>query len=254
MNSKLAKKFASFLKRLPDEKLKNLAKKEDQIKRWHTARGTNNVIAICFEARFSGKDDPIAEWQQQGKVRKLMWEIVWRTVEMYETLWGLVQIGFKDIQTLVKEIGMQFPFYRAFDLFIEIVSFKENLTYAHCLESTYKNSVGENEQRFQLIRKQLWSRLSSEEQRQLQRLTEHLNEKQTWLCTAYAVCLLKSQSNSLVADKVKEFQQKIAQISDLISKIYSDSRKGRLPGGKLKSSLWIDGKRYEGQRYGGVYS
>jgi hypothetical protein len=193
----------------------------------------------------------------------MKWELVWREVEVYETLWGLVQLTFSDIKVLIKEIDLEFPFSSAFDLFLEITACKENLVYARHLESYYKNSVNEQEQLFKLTRKKLWlekpplqEKLSHQEQEKLNQLTQYYAGKQRWLEITWSVCLFKSSldSSSLIASKFKEFKQKAEEKFDLIVKIYGDSRKGRLPNGKLKSEIWLDGECYEGQRYGGTYS
>lgn len=258
MDSKLAKKFASFLVKIPDEKLKELAKTQALIEQWRITKNTNKYIAQCFKARFSGQDDPIAHWKEQGKVKEMQWALVWRQVEVYEALWGLVQLTFSDIKASIEGIGLKFPFYKAFDLFLEITACKENLVYARHLESYYKNSVSEQEQLFKLTRNKLWSPkgLSRQEQEKLNRLTQYFEGKQPWLEIAWFVFLFKSSldSSSLVTSKVREFKQKVAEESDLIVKIHSESRKGRLPGGKLKSELWLDGECKEGKRYGGGYS
>jgi len=263
MDSKLAKKFASFLVKIPDEKLKELAKTQKLLEKWQTAKNINQYVAKCFEARFSGQNDPIEDWKKQGKVKEMKWELVWRKIEVYEALWGLVQLTFSDIKALIEAIGLEFPFCRAFDLFLEIIACKENLVYARHLDAYYKNSVNEQEQLFKLTRKKLWleksplqKELSHQEQEKLNQLTQYYASKQPWLEITWAVCLFKTSldSSSLIASKVKEFKQKAEEEFDLIVKVYGDSRKGRLPDGKLKSETWIDGECYAGQRYGGIYS
>jgi hypothetical protein len=41
VDSKLAKKFASFLVKIPDEKLKELAKTQKLLEEWQTAKNIN---------------------------------------------------------------------------------------------------------------------------------------------------------------------------------------------------------------------
>ena len=285
MDKKLAKKFASFLVRLPDARLKELTKTHDLIKQWHTARNLNKYTANCFEARFSGQDDPIASWKGQGKVKLLLWDLTWREVERYEILWGTVQLTFSDIKSLSEELLLEIPFCSAFDLFLEITSSKQNLVFAKHLEPCYKYSIDEQQRLYKLTRNKVWSekKLSLKEKEELNRLTQPDKGKLLWLELVWALCEYKnfSEPSSLVASKYREFRKKEAETYDLISKIFDDSRKGKLSKEnpeeklksetwiegaststltsttsaeeKLKSETWIEGKCYVGKRYGGGY-
>jgi hypothetical protein len=242
MDKKLAKKFSSFLKKLPDEKLRELIKTQDQLKRWHTAHRINKYVSVCFHARFTGKNDPIAHWKSQGKLQHMKWELIWHTVDVYASLWGLIQLAFDDIKNFLVTGGFVCPYSNAFDLFLEITAIKENATYSNCLKPLHQRVVSQEEQFYKLSRNKYWvGSIKPQEQEKWDRLSKNIGNKIELLNFVWAVCLFNAQSNSLIDVKVREFKSKAGLMFDCVTSIYGDSRKGRFIEGKLRSSTWIDG-------------
>ena len=247
MDEKLAKQFASFLRNLPDQKLKESIKTQDQVKEWLIARKTNKNIADCFLAQFTVNNDPIEKWKNQGKLRCLKREMIWQFVKVYDSLWSLIEHCFSHIKNLLLECEIACPFPSAFNLFLEIVAINENTTYSRCLKPRAEEVVTRNEQFFKLARDKTWKgKLKEEDQKKLDQLSKNFDENLELFDFVWRVCIFQAQSSSLIATKVKEFRNEVGILFALITAIYADSRKGRIPEGKLTSSTWIEGILYQG--------
>lgn len=244
MDKKLANKFSIFLGKLPDDELKRLIKTQDQLEEWLTARNMNNHIAKCFQARFTGKNDPIENWKNEGKLQHLKWELVWQSVDVYESLWSLIQLCYGDIRDFLLQLEIVCPYPSAFNLFLEIVKINENTVFSKCLKPHHREVVTQNEQFFKLVRDKAWKgQLKDTDQKKLNQLCKNFDENLELLNFVWAVCLFKAQSNSLIGAKVREFKNKEGSLCGLISKIYGDSRKDRIHEGKLTSVTWSKGFR-----------
>src|SRR3569832_2004782 len=244
MDKKLTRKFSTFLGKLPDEELKRLIKTQNQFEEWLTARSMNNHIAKCFQARFTGEDDPIEKWKNDGKLQRLKWEMVCQSVVVYESLCGLIQFCYGDIRNLLLEFEIICPYPSAFTLFLEIVKINENTSYSKCLKPHHREVVTQNEQFFKLARDKVWKgQLKDADQKRLNQLCKNFDENLELLNFVWAVWLYKAQSNSLIADKIREFKSKVGSLCSLVTKIYGDSRKNRIPEGKLLSTTWSKGLR-----------
>lgn len=265
MKNKLAKRFSAFLANLPDEELLKLSN-DAQKAAWHESRQRNVVLSSCFHSRLCGGDDPIVEWKEQKELL-LAYKMYWTYVEMFESLWGLVQLTFSDIHKTFEEIPERtyisyvFPFTGAYvfhftgawDLFLEIVKVQENLAFSNLLKPSYKSVDPKRDKRMvELSRKNIWSGLTEEEEIELDKLSEHFNFN-FWKNIVHVACYDISKSDPLIAAKYKYYRSLVGEFSDLAIKMYSDAAKGR-NGLKIKSKWWIDGQLYVGQKKGGKYS
>src|SRR4028118_1189224 len=75
-------KIPIFLASLPRQKLKKFATTQDLLEFWQELRENNQVIGACLRARFSGGNDPIADWRDDkfGKLGKLFHDFIWSNV------------------------------------------------------------------------------------------------------------------------------------------------------------------------------
>ena len=172
----------------------------------------------------------------------MKWELTWYTVDVYESLWGLIQLAFDDIKTFLITRGFVCPYSNAFDLFLEVTAIKEDAIYCNCLKEHYQRVVTQEEQFYKLSRDKYWGgNIKPQDQEKWDRLSKNIGNKIELLNFVWAVCLFSAQSNSLIDVKVREFKSKAGIMFNCITSIYGDSRKGRFTEGKLRSSTWIEG-------------
>ncbi|MBD2208081.1 hypothetical protein H6G33_37470 [Calothrix sp. FACHB-1219] len=252
MNGKLARRFAKILQSLPEEELLRFTATQAQREYWIKCREFNHIIAICFEARFSGKDNPIDYWKED-KTEKLFHDLVWKLIKMYEDLWSLIQVAFGDIKKAFDAKKEPLVFPSAWGLFLEVVKFQENSNYAQCLAPSCNTFNTKRDAKIdKLIRQGTWGELTEDQQAELKRLTKE-QPVNPWLHIVYWLCQEFAKTDSLIAQHFQSFRDAMNSATDLQIKIYSQAIKGRLDF-TLASEYWIDGKRHEGQQPGGKYS
>lgn len=245
LKRKQVKSLAAFIKNLPDKEVTQFIETQNQVERLLISRGINYAVADCFMARFLKGDDPIFHLKQKSKTSKLIYNMVWMSVNVYESLWSMIQISFQEIKQICEQDDINLPFFKAWDLFLEIIRIQENSVYSKCLHASC-NTVNLNRDltASKLIRKSVWSGLSDDEELQLNKLTKE-QPVSHWLKIAYSLCKELSKKDTLIADHYNTFRRNIASTADLQVKIFSDSSKGRLED-KLLSSCWVGGVEYRG--------
>ena len=252
-NLKLSKKFKNLFEKLPSEELLQFIETQNKIEHWFIARKVNKYKADCFASRFAGKDDPI-EHLKKTENGKLIHRFTWQSVDTYESLWAMTQISFSDVKQICAAENISLPFSRAWDLFLEIISFQEDAVYAKCLqESCNTIHLKRDSQAAKLIRKSAWDergKLNEAEDSKLKELTKD-QPINNWLVFTYNCCQQLSKRDELIAKHYNKFRRDIATTMDLQQKVFSDSSKGRLDI-RFASIWWIDGNEYRGQEKGGM--
>lgn len=245
LNKSEVNHLASIFKELPDERLVQYVKTQKQLERWLTSRGINYAVADCFIARTFKYNDPISHLKRKNKTGALTYRMIWKSVDVHESLWSMIQISFDEIKQICKQKDIDLPFSKAWDLFLEIIKAQENSVYSKCLQASC-NTLNLNRDLIEskLIRKSVWAGLSDDEESQLNKLAEE-QPITYWLRIVYSLCKHLSKHDDLIADYYNNFRRNIASTVDLQVKIFSDNSKGRLEG-KLLSSCWVDGVEYRG--------
>lgn len=242
-------RIARFLANLPREELKYQVK-EDLCNFWKALRQHNQLVTVCFESRVFKANNPIAHLRED-KLGKMYHDFVWRNVDVYEALWGLVQISFDYIkEDHLEHLTLKFLPDDAFDLFMQIVGTERDNEFKIALHY-YRVSVSETLTLWELIRKAAWSGLSQKEQKKLKHLTSQ-DPRNCWLEHTYAICQRKAKTDSLIADKLQDFRKQVGRLADAHFTLISNARKGRVPL-KLQSFEFRDQQQFFANRYGGSY-
>lgn len=252
-NLKLSKKFKELFGKLPSEELIQFIKTKDQLERWLLIHETNNLLVDCLTSRFNKEDDPISDLKNT-KEGKILHHAIWQSVNTYESLWALIQLSFQGIKQICEKEKISLPFKKAWDLFAEIVRYRENSAFKqHYLqESSQPIHLSNDTKAAKLIRKSVWENLSLAEISELKKLVKNQPEEY-WFTLVISCCFVLSQRDKLIEKHYNDFRSNIASIMDLDIRMISNSSKGRLPT-KIASEYWIDGTKYTGQKKGGMYS
>ena len=252
----LAIKFAEILENLPDEILFESVKTVEQKEEWFAKRLENKIIGQCFKARFCEEDDPIEPWKSTDPIA---YELAWRTVDYYETLWGVVQLSFSDLSGLFDKLKHRFDKHRfdfnsAWDLFIEIVSIDENCEYIQYLQADYIfYDLTSDNKTFALAAKEVRANLtgSGSLTKEQQAKLEARRQKQKQfknglkdLVLSFCEDLSRGRGkNTVLADKLEQHRLVEAKAFEFMEKVYLDAGKKR-NNVEIRTEHWIDGVRY----------
>lgn len=253
-------KIARFLATQPKDGLVSLVESEDLINFWVELKTHNEVVACCFASRFLGLDNPIAEWRN-GKPEKLYHNFIWTNVDVYQSLWQLVQMSFDYVQEEFRNLSPKSreiiskrlqPPDTAFKLFLQIVG-TELTNQFQMAKSYHRCSVPDYLKVWELIRKSAWATLEKKEFKTLNQLTRQ-HPSNFWLEFTWFVCQKKAKNDQLIANKVKDYRNSVSRLADAHLTLIKNARRGgRIPL-KLQSYEWRDGKRYLANRHGGSYN
>jgi hypothetical protein len=123
-----------FLTTLPSDGLFIFdAKTQAQQMEWHRHRGIHHILSQCWTARFTGGDDPLAKYQGKKGEPGFFYDRCWLTIDIYEQVWGLVQLSEGYIREKFTELKSEYPFESALDLFLYILLEQANENYSICL-------------------------------------------------------------------------------------------------------------------------
>ncbi|HEY9615103.1 hypothetical protein [Allocoleopsis sp.] len=243
-------KIPIFLASLPHQRLKKLAKTEDLLEFWRQLREHNEVVGACLRARFSGGDDPIADWKKD-KLGELCHNFIWSNVDAFQALWNLIQMSTGAVKKEFEKTGSDFPLNGAYDLFLQIVGTGRDNEFESALHYQ-KISTQETAELWKLIRKAAWGTLNTKEIEKVKQLTK-FELKNFWLEFTFGVCKVKSKSDTQIANKLADYRREVGRLADAHHALISNSQKGRVPL-KLPSYEWHNGQKKYAKRYGGTYS
>lgn len=236
---KSEEKIPIFLALLPRQELKKFAKTEDLLEFWQRLREHNQVVGDCLRARFTGGDDPIADWKK-NKLGKLYHNFIWSNVDVFQALWNLIQMSTDAVKKEFEKTGSDFSLNGAYDLFLEIVGTGRDNEFLAALHYQ-KVSTAETRELWELIRKAGWGTLSIKEAKKFKQLTK-LERKNFWLEFSFKVCQTNAKSDAQIANKLSDYRTQVGRLADSHLALISNVRKGRVDL-KLPSYEWQKGKR-----------
>lgn len=242
--SKLEKKIACVIAKLPSEHLRDLAETQKQLNLWFAVRWFQEQVSQCWEARFRGLDDPLFPLLRSEQITLDTHQRVWLVVNFYEQLWGLVQLATPYIQAEFEGSGLEYLAESAFVLFTRLIRSEVDSDFAVCLKPYHEVSSRKYERAYRLAVKGCQEGLKSREERILHRI---LNQHQPNVLLSFvlAVCHLKAtRTRPALKSKLEMFYIALGKLCEKEAAI---SR-------KAGSFAWKKGRIVEGSRYGGTYS
>lgn len=236
----LEKKITRCLAKLPSQHLIALVTTKEQVCLWLAHRCFQNWLALCWRARHIGEDDPLASLLESGRVDQDTYERVWLTVDLWEQLWGLIQLGERYIRAEFDHLGLDYPFKSAFELFIRVVWQDTNSTFSVCLKPYHEVSARKYEKAYRLAAKGCSETLNPIEESNLHGL---LNQHQAdpLLSIVIAICHQKATRKRLA------LKNKLEMFYTVLGKLSAKEATIRRKAG---SFAWKDGKRGKGDKDG----
>lgn len=127
-------KIGNYLANLPSDGLLIWdAKTPDQQAEWRRQRHFYSLLSQCWMARCTGGDDPLLQLKDKKGKLQFLYSQCWLTIDIYEQLWGLVQLSEGYVREKFTELGLKYPFESALDLFLYILLEQANENYSICL-------------------------------------------------------------------------------------------------------------------------
>jgi hypothetical protein len=116
---------------LPSDTYRSRSLTDYQIEEWERLRERQYLISLCWNARFSGKNNPLEEMNISTRIK----EDISFEVDYLRALWELIQAGWGVIRAKAKKAKLPFPFSQASELFLAAVQSSVDGTYRMCLRS-----------------------------------------------------------------------------------------------------------------------
>ncbi|MCT7996916.1 hypothetical protein [Laspinema olomoucense] len=95
-----SEKIAQLIASLPSDRLLEKCQTPQQQAEWHNSRTNQQMIADCWQAKFSGRllGDPIADALEQGKISPQKHDLINSRVNLYREQWQLIKIAHPHLQ------------------------------------------------------------------------------------------------------------------------------------------------------------
>jgi hypothetical protein len=239
----LERKITRVLASLPDDRLRDLARTQEQIKFWLAMRRHQEWVAQCLDARFTGKDDPLKPLLKLGGISQLLYDRVWLVVDLYEQMWGLVQLVTPYVQEEFEGTGLEFLAESAYKLFVRLVWNKVNKEYRTCLKY-HESSSPKYEKACRLVAKQVKEGLNPVEELKLRDLLE---PDRPDMLLQFVLALAEQKATKRRLALKSKLEMFYISLGKLCEKEATISR-------KVDSYAWKNGRRVKASRYGGTYS
>lgn len=252
MNEDIANKsrIVKLLNKLPSSELTSLVQTKEQLDHWLNCRNSQKLVALAWEARFTGKNDPLKPLLRSRSIDLTTYNLVWYCVDYYEQLWNLVQLAQPDLEADLKRLGIEFPFESALELFAAIISSQINHAFLVCLKPYYEISKGKYENKFCLAEKWCKQDINLIEKGVLKGLLAQHSPvvwdiNLIWLPLMLIICHSKvGKTSSPLKAKLEDYYKAMGRVSKTLA---TSCRK------QEASFAWINGKRVKASRYGGTY-
>jgi len=241
----------TFLEKLPDESLLKAAKTHQQTDYWERRRNSNYLLAQCWKARFSDGNDPLIEGLEKGELDPLIYEATWISVDYWETVWGLCQLGERYLKAAAKEAKVKYPFNSAHELFRHILSYSENGLYSECLRPySQEYSMKEIKKMCRLEIKKSKEGLNPIENKTLDTLINKYArpENQKWKRLLLFYCRKNSKHNYAISLKVENYDKNTERRSRLA--LTMTNRRDPTTNSFPRSFVWKNGEQLNGNPQG----
>lgn len=238
------KKIICILSSLPTKYQLELADTLEQIGFWLECRYFYRLVALCLEARYTGKDDPLYPLVQSKQLERDTYERAWLLSNYYYQLWSLAQLVTPYVQQELKGTGLEFLAESALRLFRLLIVYSGSQNFEDCLKPYHEESSRKHEKICRLGAKKYNKGLAPEEETKLNKLL-----KQTKPDFLLSLVVGVAHQKATKRRPALRSQLRIFNLSveELCKKEATVSR-------KWDSYAWKDGRKIKASRYGGTYS
>ena len=278
--------IAQQIENLPSEHLLHQAKTQEQIDEWHSMRRGNKIIAECWRAKFIDRiGDPIYKAVDNKEIDQIKYDGIWLLVKQYKALWDIIQRTERDVKTLhcllriiwlfaevfhiplpkdfVKYfrdiLQTRYRFKSAYELFAEILKETENERFSECLKPYQEISINKGEKGLKQVKKFLeegmpegfYPLLTPIESQNLKNSFAWEKFSVSWMPITIMAAQFAAQNQPSLKDKLIKYNNLTIEMCNLGSTACRKRQSKTWP--KLRSIVWINGKKVYGSKAGGVY-
>jgi hypothetical protein len=277
-DDEILEKIAQLIASLPSDYHLQYLRTDDQINEWQQSRNTQFLIAECWRAKFIVKQgDPIAEALDRKEISIHKYELIWLTVNRYQSQWELVQAaepylkkapsvllsisGYADYfpkqisklwHKFFKNISIkEYSFKSSYDLFVDSLIEEVDGSFSWCLRPYYdvtlkKWTKGIKQLSKAFEQENLEKIYTQQTPIEVEKLKSNFGWDKlefSWMGMTLMVCQFALLSDPLLRSKLVEYYKLLQETFKLAATI---SRK--LPG-----FAWISGEQVYASKTGGVY-
>jgi len=249
-NNSIEKYISKAIAELPEESLKQIAQTQEQLDYWSYLRDWNALVAMQWKAFFTGQNNPLNSFIENGEIDRWTYDMVGLTVDAYTKLWALIQEGEPFIRQRVPP--EDYPFRNAAGLFLAIV--RPNLNEQFRLSLGYSRISLPNKGKVrELFAKAIEQDLNAKEERKFVELHhEQPLEVNPWLVVSMITFAQKAKNNRLLGNKLDDFWRAKARLAQEESAACKARRASKFRP-KLRSYRWNQGDIAFGNQ-GGTYT
>lgn len=113
---------------------------QEQFDEWYQLKLIFSFVSLAWEARHTGQNDPIEPFVKHKIIKPNYRDTIWLMVDVYEQLWGLVQLSYSYVKAELKKQKIENPFDSAAELFAYLVAEEANAPLNNCLRPYYESS------------------------------------------------------------------------------------------------------------------
>lgn len=239
----LEKRIATAIRELPDEALfVHRALTNDQRRVFENMRYSSALIAACWIARYTGRDDPLAEALSTRQIDPLTHGYIWAEVNLYSRLWELVQLAERPVRRCAAKLKVNYPFNAAIELFLEIVASSRNGVFSLYLQPYREVSLKKQAKMADLSIKLLENAVVPHEMNRLRGLNSSLYPiRHQWATFLFDVCEIESRKSSVIKNSFDDYKTAATRACELFQ---TATRKRESPTWtRWQSEVWKDGVR-----------
>lgn len=237
------KRIICVFNSLPTKYQLDLAKTLEQIGFWLECRYFYRLVALCLEARYTAKDDPLYHLVQSEQLEPDTYERAWLLSNYYVQLWSLIQLVMPYVQQKLEGTELEFLVESALRLFRLLIVYSSSQNFEDCLKPYHEESSRKHEKICRLGAKKHDKGLAPEEEAKLSKLLKQ-SQPNFLLSLVLGVAHQKAtKRRPALRSQLRIFN---LTVEELCKKEATISR-------KAGSYAWKDGRKIKASRYGGTY-
>lgn len=244
-------RLARFISELPDADYLNQISHFDQLERWLHVKDYMLYVAKCLLAGSDEQpDNPLLRDLEEEKIEPFYHNRIWLSTRMYENLWSLVNLKWKQIKARLKRSKWRCPFTTGRELMEEIIKTEVDSEFSVCLKSFFEDKPHEISELFALSRKNLTTDLPSDRQKQLKKLVGKYATPNPWLERLIEVSRGIAKNDVLIYNMLATHD---AHLDGICKSQQDASCKPELKSKYSPPETWKDGKRYLRSRHSNLW-
>lgn len=212
---------------LPSKHLLEKSKTEDAVKIWACLNWRAKYVSKCLSTRLFRYDgDPIRHLLFDTKFDRLQYQLIWGTVDFYDSLLSIINIIWEPLHSYLLSHG----YYRirnGFQLLLIIITNCFDGTFQTFLQKDFKISPSQQEKLFNAAAKHIYRQQVPLTAREERVFNSHSHDDNTWVDLILDICEREIQltNNPILVSRLKDFYYRAGVLSDYVSQFLRHMRK-----------------------------